>query len=108
VSFAPVASCASSLHSIALSMPWSLTLNARLIGSASATVEPSGANRNEVEIAEQKDAMISLRQMDRSEATCPKGATGREHQMTPPTSARSLLWLLNSMADSSCMARTRC
>ncbi len=47
-------------------------------------------------------------EMDRSEATCPKGATGREHQMTSPTSARSLLWLINSMADSSCMSRTRC
>jgi len=47
-------------------------------------------------------------EMDRSEATCPKGATGRERQMTAPTSARSLLWLLSSMADSSCMSRTRC
>ena len=29
-------------------------------------------------------------------------------EMTSPTNARSLLWLLNTIADSSCKSRTRC
>ena len=29
-------------------------------------------------------------------------------RMSSPTRARSLLWLLNSMAESSCLSRTRC
>gem|GEM_PF-6026114 len=53
-------------------------------------MEPSGANRNEVEIAEQEDTMISLRQIDRREATCPKGATDGEHQMESPKTVRVL------------------
>ncbi|MBM3840087.1 MAG: hypothetical protein FJ398_19400 [Verrucomicrobia bacterium] len=56
-------------------------------------VDPFGTIQKAVDLAQPGDLIWS---------------TSATVEMNSPTNARSLLWLLNSMADSSCRSRTRC